>query len=98
MSDEETHERGSEEGSDDHRDLKLRDETDHGPSWLSTYGSSLFRVAILVVLLAALVVLRKPCADGMAGFVGNFGQPPVKAAPRDGGVAVPGSGDAAPRH
>jgi hypothetical protein len=81
---------------DDGRDLRLRDD-DRQQSWLSTYGSTLFRACILVVLLVALIVLRKPCADGVAGFVGNFGEP-TRAAPRDGGPVRPSMGDAAPRH
>jgi hypothetical protein len=70
-------------GGDDLGDLRLRDESDHQPSRLSTYGSPLFRVALLIALLAALVIFRKPCADGVAGFVGNFGQPAGQAVPRD---------------
>ena len=85
------------DGGDDHRDLVLREEPDRKTGWLSAYGSSLFRILILAALLAALVILRKPCADGVAGFVGNFGQPAGKAAPRDAGGG-PGPSDAAPRH
>ena len=70
-------------GDDDPGDLRLRDDSDHKPSWLSTYGSPLFRIALLVALLAALIVFRKPCADGVAGFVGNFGQPASQTASRD---------------
>lgn len=70
-------------GDDEHRDLVLRDDSARKPGWMSTYGSSLFRIAILLVLLLGLVVLRKPCADGMAGFIGNFGQPSGPAGPRD---------------
>jgi len=56
------------------------------PSWLSTYGSPLWRILLLVALLAALIILRKPCSDGVAGFVGNFGQPVAGPVTRDGGV------------
>jgi hypothetical protein len=70
----------------EHGDLVLHDDAEKRPSWLSTYGSPLWRIVFLVALLAALVVLRKPCAEGMAGFVGNFGQPVGAAAPRDGAV------------
>jgi hypothetical protein len=60
---------------------------DKKPSWLSTYGSPLWRIALLLALLAALIILRKPCADGVAGFVGNFGQPVASPATRDGGMS-----------
>ncbi|HEY3354235.1 MAG TPA: hypothetical protein VGQ83_13360 [Polyangia bacterium] len=59
--------------SDD--DLRLRDDDEKQPSWLKTYGSSLWRIVFLLVLLLSLILLRKPCAEGMAGFVGNFGTP-----------------------
>jgi len=85
------------DAGEDHGDLRLRDEPDRSGSWYSTYGGPLFRIVILVALLVALVVLRKPCADGVAGFVGNFGQPGSQAGPRDGG-ARGAPGDAAPRH
>ncbi|MBI5479368.1 MAG: hypothetical protein HY906_10955 [Deltaproteobacteria bacterium] len=76
-------------------DLRRRDDSDKKPSWLSTYGSPLWRIVLLVALLAGLIVLRKPCADGVAGFVGNFGQPPASQAARDGGGRpVPPAGGA----
>jgi hypothetical protein len=96
--DEEPEEPRDGDGGDGLPDLALRDEPARGPSWLSTYGSPLFRIGILLVLLVGLVLLRKPCADGMAGFVGNFGQPVGQVAPRDGGGGGPAPGDAAPRH
>jgi hypothetical protein len=73
-------------GGDGHGDLRLRDDDDRKPSWLSTYGSPLWRILMLLALLAALVVLRKPCSDGVAGFVGNFGRPPGSQPIGDGGV------------
>jgi hypothetical protein len=81
---------------DEHRDLRLRDDDDRRPGWLSTYGSPLFRILLLVALLVALVVLRKPCADGVAGFVGNFGPSPAGQPTRDGGVRAPSHGGGQP--
>ena len=75
-------------GDGGHHDLVLRDDDDKRPTWLTTYGSALWRIVLLVALLAALIVLRKPCADGVAGFVGNFGQPAGSPATRDGGVRL----------
>jgi hypothetical protein len=41
--------------------------------WFKTYGPAIWRIAILFTLLVALVALRRPCAEGVAGFIGNFG-------------------------
>ncbi len=37
---------------------------------------SMFRIAMLGMLLVAVLVMRKPCADGVAKFIGGFEQKP----------------------
>jgi hypothetical protein len=54
-------------------------------SFWTTYGPPIWRIALLLVLLVMLVALRRPCAEGVAGFVGNFGPPP-SATPTDAGA------------
>ena len=44
------------------------------PNWFATYGAPLWRALVLVLLLVALLVLRKPCSDGVAAFVTSFGE------------------------
>jgi hypothetical protein len=86
----------SRRGADDgHHEFVLREDVHRKPSWLSTYGSPLGRIVLLVVLLAALIVLRKPCAEGVAGFVGNFGQAPRSRATQDGGTLPANQGHGA---
>jgi hypothetical protein len=58
------------------------DDDEKPPPWYKTYGPPLWRIAFLVVLLVALIVLRKPCSEGVAGFIGNFGPPAADAGAR----------------
>jgi len=39
------------------------------------------RIAMLLVMLVAMIALGRPCADGVARFMGGF-DPPPDAAPR----------------
>jgi hypothetical protein len=42
-------------------------------------GPALFRIAMVAIALVAILGLRKPCSDGMAGFVTGFDAPPDAA-------------------
>ncbi len=46
-------------------------------------ASAVFRIAMIGIVLAAVIALRKPCADGLASFVTTIdapdGGPPPKA-------------------
>jgi hypothetical protein len=46
-------------------------------------GPDMFRVGLFSILLLAVIMLRKPCSDGVARFVGTFDPPP------DAGAAAP---------
>jgi hypothetical protein len=63
---------------DDGGDLDLG-RHERKPGWLATYGQPLWRILILLVMLVGIVLLRKPCSEGVAGFIGNFGPPPEDA-------------------
>jgi hypothetical protein len=41
----------------------------------------IIRIAMFAALLVAVIVLRKPCSDGMAGFVDSFSPPDAGVAP-----------------
>jgi hypothetical protein len=42
-------------------------------------ATHVFRIGMIGILLIAVIGLRKPCADGMASFIGNFAPPPDAA-------------------
>jgi hypothetical protein len=44
--------------------------------------AELIRIAMFVALLLAVIVLRKPCSDGVAGFVDSFSPPDAGVAPQ----------------
>jgi hypothetical protein len=46
-----------------------------GP-WLRLGGGQLYRIGSVALLLVAVVALRRPCADGVASFIGSFDPPP----------------------
>lgn len=51
---------------------------------------SLFRIAMLGMLLVAVLVMRKPCADGVAKFIGGFeSQPDAGVEGTPGKTALP---------
>lgn len=51
-----------------------------GPLFGRMQTATLFKIAGLGVILVAVVVLRRPCADSVSGFVNSF-DPPPDAAP-----------------
>jgi hypothetical protein len=61
---------------------------------LKLSGPELFRIALTIVALIGLVVLTKPCARAVSGFVTSFDndKDPKKAMPKPGNVDVPTQG------
>lgn len=49
----------------------------------------MIRIAMFLTLLYAVIVMRKPCADGVGRFVGGFDSPP-DAGPRIPSERYPG--------
>jgi hypothetical protein len=57
-------------------------------------GPDMFRIVLLVVTLAGVVLLTKPCANAVSGFVTSFdgsGSSKEQAMPKPGNVDMPGS-------
>jgi hypothetical protein len=48
--------------------------------WMKLDGPQLFRIGMIAILFVFVIVMRRPCADGVAGFVKQF-DPPPDAAP-----------------
>jgi hypothetical protein len=48
----------------------------------------IFRIAMVAVMLVAVIVLQRPCADAVGRFVAGF-DPPKPAAPDAGAVETP---------
>ena len=49
--------------------------------WFRISRADLFRIGMFTTLLIAVIALRRPCADGVASFVGSY-EPDAAPSPR----------------